>query len=47
MGEVLIPNAVKRDKDYIYYIDSNGSVCRSKMNRKGRPKKAVLGHKRV
>ena len=39
MGEIIIPNAVKREKDYIYYVDGKGNVCRAKMAR-GRKKKS-------
>lgn len=39
MGEIVVPNAVKREKEYLYYVDGKGNVCRSKLSRKGRPKK--------
>ena len=39
MSEVLIKNAVERETGYLYYVDGEGSVCRAKMNRKGRKKK--------
>jgi hypothetical protein len=39
MGEILIKNAVVREQGYLYYIDSNGNVCRAKMVHGGRKKK--------
>lgn len=38
MGEILIKNAVTREKGYLYYVDGDGNVCRSVMAR-GRKKK--------
>jgi hypothetical protein len=38
MSEILIANAVKREKGYLYYVDGLGNVCRAKMAR-GRKKK--------
>lgn len=40
MGEVIIKNAVKREQGYLYYIDSEGNVCRAKMVHHGRKKKS-------
>ena len=37
MGEIVIKNAVVREKGYLYYLDSQGNVCRAKLNRGGRP----------
>jgi len=34
MGEIIVKNAVKREKGYLYYIDGEGNVCRAKMGRK-------------
>lgn len=39
MGEVLIKDAVVREKGYLYYVDGKGNVCRAKMARSGRKKK--------
>lgn len=39
MGEIIIPNAVKREKGYLYYIDADGNVCEAKMSNAGRPRK--------
>lgn len=38
MGIVVLKNAVKRDKGYLYYVDGQGSVMKVKMAR-GRKKK--------
>lgn len=38
MSEVLVKNVVKREPGYLYFVDANGSVCRTKMAR-GRKKK--------
>ena len=32
-AEVLVKNAVKREPGYLYFVDKDGSVCRSKMAR--------------
>ena len=37
MGEIVVKNAVEREKGYLYYIDGEGNVCRAKLNRRGRP----------
>lgn len=34
MGEVIIENAVEREKGWLYYVDGDGNVCRAKMGRK-------------
>ena len=34
MGEILVKNAVEREKGYLYYVDGEGNVCRSLMGRK-------------
>jgi hypothetical protein len=39
MAEVVLKDAVKREFGYLYYVDKDGSVCRAKANRNGRPKK--------
>lgn len=39
MGEIIIPNAVKREVGYLYYVDGKGNVCRAKMSRGGKKKK--------
>jgi hypothetical protein len=37
--ELILQNAVQREKGYFYFVDGEGSVYRSKMNRNGRPPK--------
>ncbi len=39
MGKVLVKNAIKRKKGYLYYVDGKGNVCEAKMARGGRKKK--------
>lgn len=39
MGEVIMKNAVKREKGYMYYVDGKGNLCRAKMSRGGKRKK--------
>lgn len=39
MGKVILPNAIKREAGYLYYVDGKGNVCKAKMSRKGRKKK--------
>jgi hypothetical protein len=34
MGQIIIPNAIKREPGYLYYIDGEGNICRSKMKSK-------------
>lgn len=31
MSEILVRNVVKREKGFLYFIDSAGNVCRAKM----------------
>lgn len=38
MGEIVKEKVVVREKGYLYYVDGEGNVCRSKMAR-GRKKK--------
>jgi len=38
MSEIIIPNAVKRELGFLYFVDGKGNVCRVKMAR-GRKKK--------
>jgi hypothetical protein len=38
MSEVILKNAVKREPGFLYFVDGQGNVCRSKMAR-GRKKK--------
>jgi hypothetical protein len=33
MGKIIIKNAIKREKGFLYYIDGNGSICKAKMAR--------------
>lgn len=37
MSEILIKNAVVREKGYLYFVDGKGNICRAKMAR-GRKK---------
>jgi hypothetical protein len=37
MGTIVVPNAVKREKGVMYYIDGEGNLCQAKMG-KGRKK---------
>lgn len=39
MGEIIIKEAVQRKQGYLYYIDSEGSICEAKMVHKGKGKK--------
>lgn len=39
MGIVLVKNAVKREKGFLYYVDGKGNLCRAKMARGGKKKK--------
>lgn len=40
MGEIIIKDAVVREKGYLYYVDGQGNVCKAIMQR-GRKKKEV------
>ena len=33
MAEVIIKNAIVREKGYLYFVDAQGNVCRAKMAR--------------
>ena len=39
MGSVILKNAIKRKKGYLYYVDGKGNVCEAKMARGGKKKK--------
>lgn len=39
MGEIIKEKVVEREKGFLYYIDKEGNLCKSKMSRKGRPRK--------
>jgi len=39
MSEIIIKDAVKREKGYLYFVDGKGNVCRAKMARGRRKKK--------
>ena len=39
MGKIIVKNAVERKPGCLYYIDGEGNLCESVMNRKGKPKK--------
>lgn len=34
MGTIIVKDAVKREPGYLYYIDGEGNLCRSKMKHK-------------
>jgi len=31
MGEIILANAIQREKGYMYYVDGKGNVCRAMM----------------
>jgi hypothetical protein len=33
MGQIILKNAVKREKGFLYYVDGKGNVCKAKMQR--------------
>ena len=33
MGEIIVKNAVKREKGYLYYIDGEGNLCQAQLKR--------------
>ena len=37
-GKIIVKNAVKREKGWMYYIDGQGNLCKAKMTH-GRKKK--------
>lgn len=39
--EVVLKNAVKREKGYLYFVDAEGSVVRAKMAHFDKEKKEV------
>lgn len=39
MGRIIVPNAVVRKPNHLYYIDKDGSVCEAPMGH-GKKKKA-------
>jgi hypothetical protein len=38
MGEIILRNAVERQKGFLYYVDGQGNVCRAKMHKGGKVK---------
>ena len=32
MGEIIVKNAVKRERGWMYYVDGRGNLCRAKFN---------------
>ena len=36
MGKIIVKNAIKREKGYLYYVDGEGNVCEAKMARGGK-----------
>ena len=41
MGKIILRNAVKRKKGFLYYIDGKGNLCSAKMARKVKKKLMV------
>lgn len=41
MGEIIIPNAVKRKPGFLYYIDGDGNICEAELSRNGGAKKII------
>ena len=39
LGKIVVKNAVKREKGFLYYVDGKGNVCQAKMARGGKKKK--------
>lgn len=39
MGSVILKNAIKRKKGFLYYVDGKGNVCEAKMARGGKKKR--------
>ena len=33
MGKIIIKNAVKREKGFLYYIDGEGNICKAQMKK--------------
>lgn len=33
MGKIIVKNAVKREKGFLYFIDGSGNLCSAKMIR--------------
>ena len=42
MGKILVKNAIKREKGFLYYVDGQGNVCSAKMARGGKRKKKAV-----
>lgn len=38
MSEIILKNAIVRQKGWLYFVDGNGNICKAKMAR-GRKKK--------
>lgn len=36
MAELVMKTGIKREAGYLYFIDKDGNIQRTKMNRKGR-----------
>jgi hypothetical protein len=34
MGKIVVKNAIKREKGFLYYIDGKGNLCSAKMARR-------------
>lgn len=39
MAKIVVKNAVKRKKGYLYFIDKEGNICMTKMSRGKKAKK--------
>jgi len=39
MGKIIVKNAVKREKGYLYYIDGKGNLCSAKMKTGGKKRR--------
>lgn len=46
MGEIIVPNAVQRKPNKIYYINGNGDLCEAEMQHKGKSKKIKKSKKK-
>jgi len=43
MGEIIVPNAVKREANKLYYIDAQGNLCEAILKRGSKTKKEKKG----
>jgi len=47
MGEIVVRNAVQREKGFIYYLDKEGNIYRAKMGRKKKEDKIIVERKEL